>query len=205
MIARHDFLDVPSQYEREGDEQPERSREAETITAACRGDAAAQRMFFQRHSARVARQILRMTGDPAAVDDLTQEVFIAAFDALSRFRGASKVETWMYTIAANKVRNWWDANKRRRKREQRGTDGPREAPATPEDEFVRSRHAKRLYAALGRLPAKYREAFIARGIEKLSLKDAAEALGVGSSTLLYRARRAEQLLCEELGIPREQR
>ena len=87
------------------------------LAAAQRGDADAQAELFHRHSVRVARQILRMTGDANSVDDLLQEVFIAAFAALPGFRRDAQLETWLYTIAANKVRNWWDARRRREARE----------------------------------------------------------------------------------------
>lgn len=170
------------------------------LAAAQRGEAAAQAELFDMHKQRVARQIMRMTGDPACVDDLIQEVFIAAFSALPGFRGDAQFETWLYTIASNKVRNWWDAKRRRDVREDTAARQPREAPTTPEETLEASEHLDQFYEALGRLPDKFREAFTARAIENLSLQEASDVLGVPISTVSYRTRRAEQMLCEALGI-----
>jgi RNA polymerase sigma factor (sigma-70 family) len=171
------------------------------LAAAQRGDADAQTELFQLHSVRVARQILRMTGDASSVDDLLQEVFIAAFAALPGFRRDAQLETWLYTIAANKVRNWWDARRRRDVRESHATSGAQEAVRTPEDELAAVEHLGVFYRALGDLPDKLREAFSARAIEHLSLQEASSLLGVPISTVSYRTRRAEELLCAALGLP----
>lgn len=171
------------------------------IAAAQRGDAAAQAELFEAHRGRIARQVLRMTGDAASVDDLVQEVFIAAFTSLASFRSDAQLETWLYTIATNKVRNWWDSQRRRQSREQHAARVEREAVPTPEDGLESTEHLDRFYAALGTLPDKLREAFTARAIEHMSLQDAAAVLGVPVSTVSYRTRRAEELLCEALGLP----
>jgi RNA polymerase sigma-70 factor (ECF subfamily) len=171
------------------------------LAAAQRGDAAAQAVLFDRHRQRVARQVLRMTGDAASLDDLVQEVFIAVFTALPGFRRDAQFETWLYTIAANKVRNWWDARRRRTAREQQVAHVPVDAPTTPEEGLESQERLARFYDALGRLPDKFREAFSARAIEHLSLQDASSTLGVPVSTVSYRTRRAEEMLCEMLDLP----
>jgi RNA polymerase sigma-70 factor, ECF subfamily len=51
------------------------------------------------------------------------------------------------------------------------------------------------------LSAKLREAFVVRVIEGMSLHEASEVLGVPISTVSYRTRRAEELLCKALDIP----
>ncbi len=168
---------------------------------ARRHDPAALRELFELHKDRVAAQIQRMTGDPAAVDDLVQEVFIAAFANLGGFRGDSQFRTWLYRIATNKVRNWWDSDQRRRRREHRAAELPELGPSTPAEELEATEHRERLYRAMATLSNKLREAFVARVIEGMSLQEASEALGVPISTVSYRTRRAEDLLCEALGIP----
>lgn len=171
------------------------------IAAAQRGDANAIAELFGQHKQRVARQILRMTGDATSVDDLVQDVFIAAFSALPGFRHDAQFDTWLYTIATNKVRNWWDARRRREARE-RGSlaAAPGETP-TPEDDALVAEHLTQFYRALGALPDKLREAFTARAIEHLSLQETSAQLEVPISTVSYRTRRAEELLCEALGLP----
>jgi RNA polymerase sigma-70 factor (ECF subfamily) len=141
-----------------------------------------------------------MTGDPSSVDDIVQEVFIAAFSALGGFRGDAQLDTWLYTIAANKVRNWWDSRRRREVRESRAMARPSQEVESPEERVAAAEHMQRFYGALGELPEKYREAFTARALENLSLHEASKLLGVPVSTVSYRTRRAEQMLCEMLGL-----
>jgi RNA polymerase sigma-70 factor (ECF subfamily) len=170
------------------------------LVAAQRGDAGAQAALFEAHKHRVARHIVRLTGDPSAVDDLMQEVFIAAFSALPTFRGDAQVDTWLHRIATNKVRNWWDSRRRRQAREQAVAEFPEQCPETPEEQLAAQEQLKRFYRVLGALPTKFREAFTLRIVERLSLIEVSEILGVPISTVSYRTRRAEQLLCEALDL-----
>ncbi len=176
-----------------------------TVDAARRGDAAAQASLFEAYKQKVAHHVLRMTGDAGAVDDLVQEVFIAAFRRLPDFRGDAQLETWLYRITVNKVRNWWDSGRRRKAREGRAAPSSEQvAGDEPHQQVEAAEELERLYEALGSLPAKFREAFVARAIEGLSLELASERLGVPVSTVSYRARRAEAMLCAALGLPHEE-
>ncbi len=171
------------------------------LAAAQRGDRSAQAEIFAEHRDRVARQILRMTGEPSIVDDLLQEVFLSAFLALPGFRGDAQLSTWLHAITSNKVRSWWESNRRRRAREVAHSSGGTQPEGTPEDDLMAAQQRENFFAALDRLPSKLREAFIARAIEGMSLAEAASVLGAPVSTISHRARRAEQLLCEALGLP----
>ena len=150
------------------------------VERARTGDPVAQRRLFDGHKDRVAGQLLRMTGDPSIVDDLVQDVFVSAFAGLSRLRGEAALGTWLHRIAINKAR----------------------AQTNPEPEEVaeQQRHLGRLYDALAELPTPLREAFVARAIEGMSLEQASELLEVPISTLSYRTRRAESVLCGLLEI-----
>lgn len=169
------------------------------IAAAREGSRAAQRQLFNAHRQRVADQILRLTGDHSAVDDLLQEVFIAAFGALDEFRGEAKIETWLYRITFNKVNNWWDSNRRRRVRERRGRCVSEDSGVTPLDAIAHDECRRRLYDALDELPRDQREAFVLRTIEGRSLTEASHILGIPISTTSYRARQAQQTLLDILG------
>jgi RNA polymerase sigma-70 factor (ECF subfamily) len=183
------------------DEHDEFADESAVLAAAQRGDRAAQGALFHRYRDRVARQVLRMCGEAVAVDDIVQDTFVSAFAALPRFRGDAQLSTWLYTIAMNRVRNYWDAQRRRKRREDVAASTTPDAAGTPEDDLAARQQRARFYAALARLPDKLREAFVARAIEGMNLIDASAALGAPISTVSYRTRRAEQLLCAALGIP----
>lgn len=170
------------------------------LAAVRRGDAAAQSEFFERHKDSVARQVMRMTGDVGWVDDLVQEVFIAAFSRLGSFRGDAAVETWLHRITVNKVRNAWDSRRRRIARESEAVRPDISEHDAPDDEVAAAQQLRKFYAALGGLPGKYRDAFVCRVIEDLSLEETSAELGVPVSTVSYRARRAEALLAQALGL-----
>ena len=92
------------------------------ITAARAGERAALAVICDAHKEMLAHWVLRMTGDGASVDDLVQEVFVAAFSAFPRSRGEASVRSWLRAIAINRVRNWWDAQRRRQARESQVRD-----------------------------------------------------------------------------------
>lgn len=174
----------------------------DVVASARLGDRLAQTALFDAHKKRVAQQILRMTGETAAVDDLVQEVFIAAFSNLERFRGEAQLRTWLYRITFNKARNWVDSRKRRAAREARaGAPSVDLTADAPDRRLEAHERLLRFYEALDALPRAFREAFVARAIEHQSLEEASANLSVPISTVSYRARRAEVLLCKALGIP----
>ena len=171
------------------------------LAAARRGDAAAQGRLFEAHKTAVARQVMRMTGDASSVDDLVQEVFVAAFRRLHDFRGDAQIETWLFRITINKVNNWLEAKRRRAARERRAAPHPDAmVTSTPDDDIAAKEQLQGFYRALHDLPAEYRDAFVARAIEHQSLRATSESLGIPVSTVSYRARRAEQMLVEALGL-----
>lgn len=170
------------------------------VAAVRRGDTSAQSEFFVRHKDAVARQVMRMTGDASCVDDLVQEVFVAAFSRLDAFRGDASIETWLHRITINKVRNAWDSRRRRLAREAKVAVPEATEHDSPDDNVAAGEQLARFYAVLSELPAKYRDAFVCRVLEELSLEDTSEALGVPVSTVSYRARKAEALLTQALGL-----
>jgi len=80
-------------------ERPTPEVEAELVAACLKGDVAAQRALFRREYPRVNATIYRILGPTREVDDLVQETFIAAFRGLAKFRGESRLSTWIDRIA----------------------------------------------------------------------------------------------------------
>ena len=160
------------------------ARGTTVLAAAQRGDPVAQASVFRAHKDEVARQVQRMTGNATVVDDLVQEVFIAAFSAIGGFRRDARFDTWLYRITINKVRNWWDSERRRMRREQQVAVNPRDPVVTPEEEATASEHRRRLYVALGQLPDKFRESFTARAIELMSFGAMRWTVGSSDASIL---------------------
>ena len=86
-----DFLDVQA------------SAEAKAIEAAKQGSAEAFEILYHAHKRRIYSLCLRMTGNTAEAEDLTQEAFLQLFRKIGTFRGESAFSTWMHRLAVNIV------------------------------------------------------------------------------------------------------
>ena len=77
--------------------------EAEAIRRAQQGDADAFERIYRLHSRRVYALCLRMVGNTAEAEDLTQEAFLQLFRKIGTFRGESAFSTWLHRLAVNVV------------------------------------------------------------------------------------------------------
>jgi RNA polymerase sigma-70 factor, ECF subfamily len=75
--------------------------EADAIRRACAGDSAAWERLYSTHSRRVYGLCLRIAGNQAEAEDLTQEAFLQAFRKIQTFRGDSTFSTWLYRLTVN--------------------------------------------------------------------------------------------------------
>jgi len=75
--------------------------EAELVDLARRGDTNAFAELLRAHQDFAYNLALRSLGDPHEAEDLTQEAFVRAWQALPRFRGDARFRTWLYRIVAN--------------------------------------------------------------------------------------------------------
>jgi RNA polymerase sigma-70 factor (ECF subfamily) len=85
------------------DEDSRNDSERELIQRAQRGEEKAFATLFQFHGKLVYSVCLRMTGNIADAEDLTQEAFLRVFRSISSFRGDSAFSTWLYRVAVNTV------------------------------------------------------------------------------------------------------
>jgi len=86
-----DFSDVPE------------ITEAKAVEAAKQGSAEAFEFLYHAHKRRIYSLCLRMTGNQAEAEDLTQEAFLQVFRKISTFRGEAAFSTWMHRLAVNLV------------------------------------------------------------------------------------------------------
>jgi RNA polymerase sigma-70 factor (ECF subfamily) len=73
------------------------------VSRAQDGDREAFATLFELHKKKVYSICLRMTGNVAEAEDLTQDAFLQVFCKLASFRGDSLFSTWLYRIAVNTV------------------------------------------------------------------------------------------------------
>ncbi len=77
--------------------------EAEAIRRAQQGDAEAFERIYRLHNRRVYALCLRMVGNTAEAEDLTQEAFLQLFRKIATFRGESAFSTWLHRLSVNVV------------------------------------------------------------------------------------------------------
>jgi len=82
---------------------PKAASETQLIARAQHGDEEAFAALFEMHKRRVYSLCLRMTGNTAEAEDLTQEAFLQLFRKISTFRGESAFSTWLHRLAVNVV------------------------------------------------------------------------------------------------------
>lgn len=160
---------------------------------AAAGDGPAFQELYLRHKRRVYSLCLRMTGNTAESEDLTQEVFIKVLRYISGFRGESTFKTWLLRVTSNHVLMHF--NKRRRNVEEPANDVEIALPAPGNSEHhkqaIRILNRIALERAIARLPAGYRMVFILYHVEGHEHREIALMLGhsVGTSkSQLFKAR-----------------
>jgi RNA polymerase sigma factor RpoE len=87
--------------------------EQELVKRARNGDMAAYDELVQRYQQRIYATLYHMTANHEDANDLAQEAFIKAFQALKSFKGGSSFYTWVYRIAVNKTINFLKQRKNR--------------------------------------------------------------------------------------------
>jgi RNA polymerase sigma-70 factor, ECF subfamily len=160
---------------------------------------------FRLHHRRVYSICLRMTGNPAEAEDLTQDVFVLVFRKLGTFRGESAFTTWLHRLTVNQVLMHFRKNHVRK--EQLTEDG--ELPVgimINRNRFNRSPVLDRLALdeAIVQLPRGYRMVFLLHDVEGLEHSEIASLLGcsIGTSkSQLHRARMRMRLLLKQRTHP----
>ena len=173
----------------------------ELARLAAAGDAMAFGEIHDRHRVRVYSIALRMTGNAADAEDLTQESFLRLFLRIGSFRGEASFTTWLYRLVVNEVKMHF--RYRSKRPEVQTSDG--EMPE-PDMRTVRSAYSHQLIdrlaieKAVRSLPLGYRTAFIQHDLEGYRHKESAHLMGYSDGTSksqLHRARlRLRELLSE---------
>jgi RNA polymerase sigma-70 factor (ECF subfamily) len=167
------------------------------------GELAALAVAFDRWHQRVRVLARRLLSDPAAAEDVVQDVFTALPRAVRRFRGDADLETFLLGIAVKGVRRHRRAALRRRKALERLRTAESRGPIDPEQDAYRRELGARLAAALDKLPLPQRVAFVLCEVEELTAGQAAAIADAPEATirtrLFHARRRLRDLLAQERG------
>jgi RNA polymerase sigma factor (sigma-70 family) len=165
-----------------------------------RGDDSAFDRIVEQYAAGVAALANRLLGWPGDVDDVVQEVFVAAFLGLKKFRGERCLRTWLFTITVNKCR-------RHRLRRL----GRLRLVTLEEAQVLESRDRSgdqtamdqetcaKVRRAVQTLPRRYREIIALKYLQGLATEEICELLRITANTMQVRLHRARRRLTQQLG------
>ena len=153
---------------------------------------------MKRYERRVYAVSVRIVRRHDVADDVAQEAFLRAWQALSSFDLSRPFGPWICRIAANLAVNHVRSPEAR---EEGLPEGHGEEPARGDDPLARvlDREAERvLHQALAELPSEQRAVLTLRVVEEMSYKEIAEALALPPGTVMSRLARARDKLAEAL-------
>jgi RNA polymerase sigma-70 factor (ECF subfamily) len=173
----------------------------ETVSDPAMPVASAERALYEQHVDRIFRLALRMTGNATLAEDLTQDVFLRAFDRLQQFRGDAQFSTWLHRVAVSVILN---AIRKRRASEAREVDLEASAPVTGQSGAIDLDVRDRVRAAVAQLPEDLRMVVVLFDVEGYSHNEIADMMGISSGACRTRLMRARQLLRAMLPLERQE-
>ena len=170
------------------------------IKQAQNGDRNAFRELVERHKRNVYFLALDLSGNRQDAEDISQEVFIKAYHSLIKFRGESKLSSWLYRITVN---CFMDSRRKQQVLKTVSIHNDLGEETKPETHALLDEHApdpvelsqtsglqKHIQIALNRLSPRERSVFVLRHYQELPLKEIGNMLDIAEGTvkaLLFRA------------------
>ena len=167
--------------------------EGNLVLRAQKGDQLAFEVLYERYNDRICRYLSRMVGDDGIGCELTQEVFLKAWEALLGLRDPSRFASWLYRIATNRAYNYQQHAKLLHMIpwEEYATRAETYSIAGPEEQVE---EAELLKLALARVSTTYRPCLILYVVEEYSQRQIAELLQMKESSIgRYVSRGKEEL------------
>lgn len=175
--------------------------DAELIQQVLNGNENAFRFLVAKHERLVLHVVGRVVQQQEDVEDICQEVFMKVFRKVKKFRGDSKLSTWIATIAYNTSLS--HVRKLGRRKEQSMDEQPEISAwgkdTTVNHKIVEKEEAKKfLLEAIEKLPLNYRSVLTLFHLEEFSYKEIEEITGMPEGTVKSYLSRARKLLKERL-------
>lgn len=181
--------------------------EFEIVKRAQAGEFEAFTELVNAHKDKLYAFVRKLTGNPEDANDIVQDTFLKAIDKIDQFRGESSFGTWLTSIALNQARGMFA---KRRQADLRpleeylpagASDGPNPlAHASlfdwrdPHSELEAAELHRLVEEGLAEIPFVYREAFLLRYVEEMSVKEVAAATGQSEAAAKSRILRARLAL-----------
>jgi RNA polymerase sigma-70 factor (ECF subfamily) len=175
--------------------------EPAVLRKAQKGDERAFAIILRTYETPVYNYVLRLTGDKALAEDLTQEVFLRVFQGLPRFSLRCKFTTWLFQVTKNRVLDELRAKERRPLAPVNLDDVP---PLEVVDQPVERVEAiDALWRAIEALPVDLKMALLLRDVVGLSYNEIADSLEITLATVkwrIFKAREDVQVALARQGI-----
>lgn len=185
------------------EDHPADHPEAALIEGLRQGDQRAYRQLYRQYADDVYRLARQFVYGDAEAEEVLQEVFISAFKYIDRFRGHSRLKTWLYRITVNRAlkrRRWWS---RRRETPEDGHSHRLSSGIGPERTAAGRESLGAVEALLERIEVRKRTVLMLHEVEGLDTRQIAEVLDCPRSTVLTRLSRARHellALAAEVGL-----
>jgi RNA polymerase sigma-70 factor (ECF subfamily) len=165
--------------------------DAADVMLAAKGDRKAFERLYRLHVNRVFTLCTRMCGSKVRGEELTQDVFVRAWEKLPQFRGDAQFSTWIHRVAVNIVLT--DRKNEARNRKRMVEEEPEREDTPLQRASVTPGYGDRMdiTAAMETLPAGAKQIFVLHDIEGYKHEEIAEMCGItagGSKAQLHRAR-----------------
>ena len=183
--------------------QPAGMVEGDLVRRARRGDLDAYDELVKRYQQRIYATIYHMTSNHEDANDIAQDAFIKAYQALKAFRGGSSFYTWLYRIAVNKTINFLKQRKNKHHFSLNDVDFNTEnnpdlvaliSDKTPVREVGLTELQKKLNEALMRLSEPHRMVVVLHDVQGQSHEEIAEIMDCNIGTVRSRLFYARQQL-----------
>jgi RNA polymerase sigma-70 factor (ECF subfamily) len=183
--------------------QVDEASEELLIRRVCDGEHEAFYELMRPYERRVYAAAFAITRNEADAEDVAQETMFKAFRKIRQFRGESRFSTWLIQIAVNEARM---RNRRARANmvepivEQQDAEGnyiPRDFAdwrEIPSETLERKEVRQKLAEALASLGEIYRDVFVLRDMQHMSIEETAKALGISTASVKTRLLRARLML-----------
>ena len=178
-----------------------------SVSALQAGDREAYARLVDRFSPQIYRLALKILGNPQDAEDVLQNTFMKALEAIRKFEGRASLSTWLYRIAVNEALMLLRRQKPVIPVAMDFEDDEAEIPhptqftdwcCLPEDELLSAEAKRFLDEAVQHLPEKLRIVFVLRDLQGLSIRETSQTLELTETAVKTRLLRARLALREQL-------
>lgn len=184
--------------------------DAEVMLRVKADDESAFAYLVQKYRRAMVSFMYRMSHNPAAAEDLAQEVFLRIYRSRSSYEASAKFTTWLYRIATNLAVNYARDTRHERPDVTRSLDEPDEETgttldlpdrsATAEQALLRQERMAAIRAKVQELPERQRIAVVMHKYQQMDYREIAKVLKLSESatkSLLFRAYEALRVQLKE--------